>query len=148
MEFSLELNNLVMQCFDCVMNSQTFLKPTTSIESDTEWNNDPPLTRYNLRSCANLVNSQINPNIIPCIDVFKPAHRYARGLAAANNALQMSTLCTTLQKHFPSENVVCAILDEETGKSLEFRQIIKLDKYQEIWMKSFANKLGRLAQGI
>ena len=60
----------------------------------------------------------------------------------------MHTLSTTLQKHFPSENFACAILDEETGKSLEFRQLIKLDKYRAIWMKSFANELGRLAQGI
>ena len=120
--------------------------PTITQDDDDEY--DPPQPRYNLRSGPNLINSQIDPSIIPCIDVFKPAHRYARGLTAANHALQMHTLSTTLHKHFPSENFACAILDEETGKSLEFRHLIKLDKYREIWMTSFANELGRLAQGI
>ncbi|KAL7529463.1 LOW QUALITY PROTEIN: hypothetical protein ACHAXR_002974, partial [Thalassiosira sp. AJA248-18] len=46
------------------------------------------------------------------------------------------------------EHFAYAILDEETGRSLEFRQLIKLDKYRDIWMRGFANELGRLAQGI
>jgi hypothetical protein len=53
-----------------------------------------------------------------------------------------------MQENFPTENFACAILDEETGRSLEFRHLIKLDKYRDIWMHSFANELGRLAQGI
>ena len=43
---------------------------------------------------------------------------------------------------------MCAVVDESTGKSLEFRHLIKMDKYRNVWMHSFANKLGRLAQGI
>ena len=46
------------------------------------------------------------------------------------------------------ENLAYAILDEETGRSLKFRQLIKLDKYRDIWMHGFANELGRLSQGI
>ena len=43
---------------------------------------------------------------------------------------------------------VCAVVDESTGKSLEFRHLIKMDKYRDVWMHSFANELGRLAQVI
>ena len=39
-------------------------------------------------------------------------------------------------------------IDETTGKSLEYRDLIKDPKLREIWAKSFANELGRLAQGI
>ena len=53
-----------------------------------------------------------------------------------------------MQKNFPDENFASAVIDDETGKSLKFRHLIKLDKYRTIWMKSFANELGRLAQGI
>ena len=60
----------------------------------------------------------------------------------------MYTLASTLHDNFPSENHAYAILDEETGRTLEFRQLIKLDKYRDIWMHSFVNELGRLAQGI
>ena len=44
----------------------------------------------------------------------------------------MYILTATLQRHFPSEKFACAILDEETGKLLEFCQLIKLDKYRAI----------------
>ena len=40
------------------------------------------------------------------------------------------------------------MIDGKTGRSLECRHLINLDKYQAIWMKSFANGLGCLAQGI
>jgi hypothetical protein len=102
---------------------------------------EPPQPRYNLRTRTNLVNSQIDPTI-------KPTDKYIRGFAAANPALQLNQLARTMQGNFPTENFACAILDEETGQSLEFRHLIKLDKYRDIWMKSFANELGRLAQGI
>ena len=48
----------------------------------------------------------------------------------------------------PHEIFSGAILDDETGKYLEFCHLIKLDKYRFIWMKSFSNELGRLTQGI
>jgi len=39
-------------------------------------------------------------------------------------------------------------VDEETGKSLEYRHLMKMEKYRDVWATSFANELGRLAQGI
>ena len=41
----------------------------------------------------------------------------------------------------------CAIVDEHTGKSLEFRHLIKMPKYKNIWNNSMSNEIGRLAQG-
>ena len=108
----------------------------------------PVQPRYNLRRRANIINSQIDPAIIPGIDIDKPTPKYSRGLSAANHALQVYQLAQTMQANFPTENFACAILDDETGQSLEFRHLIKLDKYRDVWMKSFANELGRLAQGI
>ena len=46
------------------------------------------------------------------------------------------------------EDFANSILDKETGKSLKFCHLMKLEKYRTIWTKSFANELGRLAQGI
>ena len=41
-----------------------------------------------------------------------------------------------------------AVIDEDTGKALEYRDLIKKDKYRDIWSTSLANEIGRLAQGI
>ena len=37
-----------------------------------------------------------------------------------------------------------AILDEETGKLLEYRHLMKHPKYKDVWMKSFGTKIRRL----
>jgi len=33
-----------------------------------------------------------------------------------------------------------AILDEETGKTLEYRDLIKIDKYKEVWEASLTRE--------
>ena len=116
------------------------------ISQDDE--DEPIQPRYNLRNRALIINSQIDESLVPAIDLFKPTQKYSRGLAAANHALQINHLARTSQPNVPAEDFAFAILDEETGKTLEFRQLIKLEKYRTIWMHSFANELGRLAQGI
>ena len=40
------------------------------------------------------------------------------------------------------------IIDEDTGKSLEYRDLVNMEKCHNTWTTSFANELGRLAQGI
>ena len=50
--------------------------------------------------------------------------------------------------NLPNKGFDGAIIDYETGKYLEFCHLIKMEKYRDIWMKSFTNELGRLAQGI
>ena len=38
-----------------------------------------------------------------------------------------------------------AVLDDDTGDLLEYRQLIKNPKYKEVWSKSFAKEIRRLA---
>ena len=40
------------------------------------------------------------------------------------------------------------IINNDTGKSLEFCELVKIDKYPTVWMKIFSDELGRLVQGI
>ena len=41
-----------------------------------------------------------------------------------------------------------SVLDKETGKTLEFRQLRSHPKYKEIWNTSYCNKLGRLCLDV
>ena len=40
-----------------------------------------------------------------------------------------------------------AVLDEETGELLQYKQLLKNPKYRETYMKAAGNEVGRLAQG-
>lgn len=40
------------------------------------------------------------------------------------------------------------VLDWDTGKLLEYRQLLRDPKHKELWTKAGANELGRLAQGV
>lgn len=40
------------------------------------------------------------------------------------------------------------VLDHETGKLLEYRQLLRDPKHKEIWNRAAANEFGRLAQGV
>jgi hypothetical protein len=37
----------------------------------------------------------------------------------------------------------CAVIDEETGKSMEYRDILKDPKHLETWSRAAANEFGR-----
>ncbi|KAL7534864.1 hypothetical protein ACHAXR_006130 [Thalassiosira sp. AJA248-18] len=89
---------------------------------------EPIEPRYHLRSRANIISSLIDPNLIP----LREAHKYSRGLTAANHAVQVYSIARSVHEKSPMENFAYAILNEETGRSLEFRQLIKLDKYRDI----------------
>ena len=41
-----------------------------------------------------------------------------------------------------------AIMDAETGKVLNYRQLMQSQKHKETWSKLSANKFGRLANGV
>jgi len=47
-----------------------------------------------------------------------------------------------------SEHFIGAVIDDDTGAMLEYRHLIKSEKYKSIRMHSFGNELGRLFQGI
>lgn len=38
-------------------------------------------------------------------------------------------------------------MDEATGKSLEYRHLIKMEKHKSVWEKSFTKELDQFAQG-
>jgi hypothetical protein len=44
-------------------------------------------------------------------------------------------------------NKAYSVTDMTTGQQLEYRQLLKRPELRTIWEKSFANELGRLAQG-
>jgi hypothetical protein len=47
--------------------------------------------------------------------------------------------------HIPHAN---AGIDTETGKAMEYRELLKVPRHHKIWSKSSANEFGRLTQGI
>ena len=44
--------------------------------------------------------------------------------------------------------VINAVLDKDTGKLMEYRQLMKNPKYRPLYRNSYAKELGRLAQGM
>jgi hypothetical protein len=72
-----------------------------------------------------------------------PAHQQEYALAA--HLLQRNELHSTANasKHF-----IGAVINNDTGKVLEYRHLIKSEKHKRIWVRSFSNELGRLFQGI
>jgi hypothetical protein len=41
-----------------------------------------------------------------------------------------------------------AVMDADTGKPLNYHQLMQSTKYQNAWSLSSANKFGRLANGV
>ena len=54
---------------------------------------------------------------------------------------------TLMSRRFPKE-VLAAVLNEETGKLMEYRHLIGNPKYRELWQSSYGETIGRLAQGM
>eukprot|EP00804_Cyclotella_cryptica_P006175 CCRYP_015258-RB/>CCRYP_015258-RB protein AED:0.28 eAED:0.28 QI:0/0/0/1/1/1/3/0/731 len=52
-----------------------------------------------------------------------------------------------MQHHFPS-NSLAAVLNDATGKLMEYRHRIANPKYRDTWTSSYGKELGRLAQGL
>ena len=50
-------------------------------------------------------------------------------------------------RSFPME-MINAVLDEDTGELMEYRHLMKSPKYRQLYGKSYAKELGRLAQGM
>jgi hypothetical protein len=77
-----------------------------------------------------------------------PAHGYI----AATHALLENTYGIIRPANSPvtldSINFIGAIVDDITGDVLEYHHLVKSNTHRAIWQKSFANKLGRLFQGI
>jgi hypothetical protein len=48
----------------------------------------------------------------------------------------------------PTTAVAFSVLDQETGKFLKHRKLCRNPKHKPSWDKSYANKMGRLCQGV
>ncbi len=75
--------------------------------------------------------------------VIKP-HKLHHGFLQATQALAVWTYVLGTD----SSSFIGAIMDKDTGNTLEYCQLIKIPKYQDIWKSNFANKLRQLFQGI
>ena len=104
-----------------------------------------PAPRYNLRSKsinATVLNAvapntkhqqmEINPDIIPPL-VVKPIARLTKGYGREYELLQISHWAWSRLAETDTFSAN-AIIDEKTGKSIEYRQLIKIDKYKKIWV--------------
>jgi hypothetical protein len=59
--------------------------------------------------------------------------------------VRLSRRITRLENEF---HQAMSVMDEDTGKQLNYRQLTRSTKYREAWSLSPANKFGRLANGI
>ena len=48
----------------------------------------------------------------------------------------------------PMHQLAMGVFDEELGRTLEYRQLIRHPKHKQVWLRSSANEFGRLAQGV
>eukprot|EP00804_Cyclotella_cryptica_P013776 CCRYP_016888-RA/>CCRYP_016888-RA protein AED:0.40 eAED:0.36 QI:0/-1/0/1/-1/1/1/0/413 len=48
----------------------------------------------------------------------------------------------------PQDHITFVDIDETTGKSLEYQDLIKMDAHKDTWSTNYANELGQLTQGI
>eukprot|EP00804_Cyclotella_cryptica_P026878 CCRYP_017602-RA/>CCRYP_017602-RA protein AED:0.45 eAED:0.42 QI:0/-1/0/1/-1/1/1/0/131 len=66
-------------------------------------------------------------------------------LALIIAALATRSQCTSA---FTPTKLATSVLDQDSGLSLDYKQLRTHPKLGPIWSKSYANKLGRLCQGI
>ena len=79
-------------------------------------------------------------------DLLRATHRYntrAQGTRVYPMAQHAAVLATNIQVHYQAN----FFIDPTTGASLEYRHLLK-GPTKAIWGNSFANKIGRLAQGV
>ena len=93
-----------------------------------------------------------NIMVIPLLKI-NTSPRYTSGLAQANQYLQVQK--QAWEDHFAGavlnykeKYFAGAVIEEDDGDSLKYGALIKHPKYQDIWFRSYANGLGRLAQGV
>ena len=77
----------------------------------------------------------------------RPCAKLQGGWTVANQVLQDSVEYQEIS-FTPNNWFAAAIIDEETGKPMDYCQPIKNEKHRLVCSRSFANELGRFAQGI
>ena len=72
-------------------------------------------------------------------------------LSAVEMSFERLSPAKLAQRRFPLQTlceIAGAVMDDETGELLEYRQLIKHNKFKRVWGTAFGNEIGRLAQGI
>ena len=92
------------------------------VSKDSPANNTRSSKRRAVEQCTQILNDELSPQLFP-----------------------------TLKQRVPFKalkELVSAVLDEETGKILEYRNLLKHPTLGPDWQISGANEFGRLAQGV
>ena len=93
-------------------------------------------------------------NIALAIDKLVESTNHRAHLAAEHSAHHVATINNNTDLFENAEintvptNWANAIVDDESGEVLEYRHLIKREKYRKQSEHSFANEIGRLAQGV
>eukprot|EP00804_Cyclotella_cryptica_P012986 CCRYP_002317-RA/>CCRYP_002317-RA protein AED:0.32 eAED:0.30 QI:0/0/0/1/1/1/3/0/854 len=93
--------------------------------------------------------NQNQPHVIPFdnTEYKPPAEPTSRYNLCSRNHIILTAIELTGEANAQGM-IVSAVIDNETGDSLEYRHLIKHPKYKEVWMRSYANELGRPTNGI
>lgn len=100
-----------------------------------------PQHRYDLRSRAKLIVNSVIIDEPPNVTNFSMPRKLG-----APPACPGTPTCAFEEPCLPPY-FANTILDPDSGKELEYRHLIKMDKYKEVWSASFARELYQLAQG-
>jgi hypothetical protein len=100
--------------------------------------------QLHIQAESHLINMVIQDNHIPNFSLIIKPHKLHHGYLQAAQAFAVWTYILSTD----SSCFISAIINKVTGNTLEYHQLIKLPKYQDICTHSFANELGRLFQGI
>jgi hypothetical protein len=112
----------------------------------------PPRVQFDLSPPRLIVESQATPIPKQPTIIASPESIADR---VKNRRIQAPPLITAADITSIAERVAqrrrqsaSPVLDEDTGKLLEYRQLLRDPKHTEIWTKAGANEFGRLAQGV
>jgi hypothetical protein len=88
------------------------------------------------------------PPRVPITDpgIAKQNHRYPTRNIIPYTQEEINRIQNTIQPTI--HQWANAIIDPDTGASMKYRHLIKSTKHRTTWLRSFSNKIGRLAQGI
>lgn len=105
----------------------------------------PTARRYNLHSPSQANQAQtaapprvpledlaVDPKLIPAIKIRNKKFRYSHEMRAANHALQIHQLRLAMDTHLPEQKFAYTVLNEKTGRMMEFRHRIKNDVHHKV----------------
>ena len=92
------------------------------------------------RSTEQLQPTQIIQNKSEPIAQITRSRTFAKQYTTPSHSRAMSIQLLT--------HMASSVLEQETGKQLNYGQLKKHPRLQETWNKSFSNEMGRLCQGV